>query len=568
MGPGRTTSNERATTRTARRLTSWAVLLLAVTALAGCGGQADTAAADENAPKVKGGAITIGMDQQPSCLNTMLVCGGMAATTMVTSTVFDSFIGVDGEGERFPLMATEIPTTDNGGVVETDGGGMDVTVHIRPEARWSDGKPVTCADAKFTIDTILDDRWLIGSRIGYELVKDVSCPDAQTAVYHFKERYAPFLNVVGGAPLPKHALAGKDFNTFWNELITVGSGPFVFDHWSRSVEIVVKRNPNYWNAGKDALPWLSEINYKFIADTNTLKIQLRTGEVDLINPPPDSTLEAELKTFPRAGFQIEPGIYWEQLAFNTSRAPTNDPDVRQAIAFAVDRQELTDVVLRKQVGVLNSTLLEGQKDYFVPLWEDVKPDQEKVTQLLEKAGYKRNGTYFEKGGKPLTVKFKSTAGNNLRLKVAQVLQQNFKKFGINMVMALEPPEVFFGQSTVQGNFDIALWAWSSGTDPSQRTLFSCDQIPTEKNDYEGNNYYRYCNEEVTELLKKADVTPDVGERARMTKRVQELMRADMPILPIFQRPETIAYGNQVQGIDNSPLGGVAWNSFDWSVTAK
>jgi len=185
-------------------------------------------------------------------------------------------------------------------------------------------------------------------------------------------------------------------------------------------------------------------------------------------------------------------------------------------------------VLKKQVGVLQSTLLESQKDYFVPAWEDVKVSKTEAATFLEASGYKRSGKYYAKGGKTLTVQFKSTAGNVLRLKVAQVLQEELAANGIKMDILMEPGEVFFGQSTPTGAFNLGLWAWSSGTDPSQRTLFSCDMIPSEANDGAGNNYYRYCNERVTELLKRADVTPDVAERAKLTHEVQTLMRADMP----------------------------------------
>ncbi|MCW2961920.1 MAG: extracellular solute-binding protein family 5 [Thermoleophilia bacterium] len=569
MGPGRTTVIERASWRTAGRLaSSFALLIAAMLLAAGCGSSAQSADAAEDAPPQKGGNLVVGLDQQPQCLNVVIVCGGMAVTSNITGPLFDSLLTVDAEGQDAPLIATEVPSTDNGRVVLTPEGGMVVTLDMQPKARWSDGKPITCEDVVFAWKLRMDERWLVRSREGYNLLSKIDCVTPLRPVFHFKERYAPFLGIVGIAPMPKHVLDGKDFNTFLSDEVPISSGPFVFSHWDRSVEIVLKRNEDYWNAGNDDEPWLDSITFKFIPDSNTLKIQLRTGEVDVIAPPPDSSLKEELEAMPRGSFSSEPGAYWEQLAFNTGKAPLNNRDVRLAIAFSIDRQQLADVVLRKQVGVLQSTLLEGQKDYYLPAWKDIKPDPKKATALLEKAGYTKDGAYYAKGGKPLTVVFKSTAGNNLRLKVAQLLQQKLKGSGIKMEIAMEPAEVFFGQSTIQGNFDIALWAWSSTTDPSQRTLFSCDKIPTDANEYEGNNYYRYCNDEVTKLLTKADVTPDVGERAAAIKQVQQLMRADMPMIPLFQRPDTVAFSNRAKGMDVNPFGGMTWNTYDWSVVAK
>lgn len=544
------------------------LVVVAAIALSGCGSSADTAAADQDAPKQHGGTITVGMDQEPQCLNNKIQCGSMAATTMIAASLFDGLLDVDADGNYAPKIATEVPTRENGAVVETPDGGMTVTMHIKPNVTWSDGTPVTCDDVAFNWRTTLDDRWQIVSRKGWELISAVNCPDRQTAVFVFSERYAPYLGLVSAAPLPKHVLDGKDFNKYFNEAVPISSGPFLFDHWDRAVEVVLKRNPKYWDAGANDRPWLDTIRYVFVADTNTLKIQLRTGEVDVIAPPPDSTLKEELESFPRGGFQIEPGVYWEHIAFNNAKAPTNDLNVRMAIAYAIDRDEITDVVLKKQVKRLDSTLLPAKKEFYIPAWGKVTYDQDKVASYLEKAGYQRSGAYYEKDGKPLKVEFKSTAGNNLRLKVAQLLQQKLKKNGIMMTITLEPPNVFFGQSTIQGNYNMGLWAWSSGIDPSQETMFSCDQIPSEANEYSGQNNYRYCNEELSALIKQANVTTSATARADITHRIQTIMAADMPLLPLFQRPETLAYTDRSLGMDNNPLGGLVWNAADWAVTSK
>lgn len=561
MGPGRTTIF--------RRLTAYALALMALAlVVSGCGGSADSAAADPDAPKQHGGSVTIGMDQEPACLNSKIQCGSMAATSMISASLFDGLLMVDAEGNYAPQIASEVPTKENGAVKDTADGGMTVTMHLKPEARWSDGHPITCEDVAFNWSTTMDERWQIVSRKGWELISDVQCPDPLTAVFVFKERYAPYLGLVGAGPLPKHVLDGKDFNKYFNDAIPIASGPFMLKKWNRAVDVQLKRNPKYWDAGNDDRPFLDTIRYVFVADTNTLKIQLRTGEVDVISPPPDSTLKEELEGFPRGDFQIEPDIYWEQIAFNNAKAPTNDINVRKAIAYSIDRDQITDVVLKKQVKRLDSTLLPAKKEYYVPAWKDVKYDPKEAAAFLEKSGYKRNGQYYEKGGKPLTVLFKSTAGNNLRLKVAQLLQQRLKANGIKMDIALEPPNVFFGQSTPQGNYQMALWAWSSGIDPSQETMFPCDQIPSEANEFSGQNNYRYCNKRVSELIAKGNVTTDKAERIAITHEIQTLMAADMPLLPLFQRPATLAYTDRIQGMDSNPLGGLVWNAADWAVTAK
>lgn len=541
------------------------MLLAAAAFAAGCGSSADSADAAADGPPERGGVVTIGADQQPACLNNKIVCGTMAATSEITGPLYDELITINKEGVYAPKMATRIPSTANGDVVETPDGGMTVKISVVPQARWSDGRPVTCEDLVFTWKTMMDERWTVAGRNGWDLITKIDCLDQRTALYTFKERYALFMGIVGGPPMPKHVLDGKDFNTFLNDKITVTSGPYLFDHWTRSVEIVLKRNPNYWNKGAEEKPYLDELRWVFVPNTNTLKIQLRTGEVDMISPPPDSTLIQELKGMSRVQYQSEPDVYWEQLAFNNAKFPTNELAVRQAIAYSVDREQIADVVLKKQVGVLDSPILPAQKGYHVPSYKRYRADSKKAQEVLEKAGWKKDGAYYAKGGKPLVVTFKSTAGNDLRLKVAQLMQQALKQNGIRMEISMEPAEVFFGQTTVQGTFHLGLWAWSSSIEPSMRNILSCDKIPSEANEYSGQNNYRWCNKRATKLLKAADVEPDTAQRQAMTREVQEIMADEMPVLPIFQRPGTIAYGLGMRGVDINPLAGRTWNTYEWSV---
>lgn len=543
-----------------------AAVLTAAMLAAGCGGNAQAGNPAAAGPPKHGGQVILGMDQEPPCLNTMLVCGGMAAAGLMTSPMWDSFIIVDQQGRHIPLMATEIPSTENGGVT-TENGKMVVKMGIREEAHWSDNVPVTCDDLVFTWQTIMSDKWQIGSRLGWDQIDTIECPTPKQIVVRFSKPYAPFLSVVGTAPMPKHDIEGKDFNTYLNAGAPVSSGPFKFGYWKRNVEYVLERNPNYWNKGTNDLPYLDRLKYTFIKDTNTMKIQLRTGEADWIYPPPDTSLVDELKSYPRARFQSIPGGYWENFAFNTATAPTNDENVRKAIAFSIDRKQLTEVVLRGQTVPLNSTLLPAAKDFYTPAWEGYTFDPKQAQALLEQAGYTRSGQYYVKGGKPLTITFSTTAGNALREKVAQLLQQTFKKIGIQMEIKTELPQVFFAQTLPSGKYQTAEWAFGSSVDPTQTSLFSCDQIPSKANNFMGSNNYRWCNKEATRLLKLADASPDVAKRSAALKEVQRIMAEEIPLLPLYQRPDTVAYTERVQNVKNNPLGGQLWNVSEWWVTS-
>jgi peptide/nickel transport system substrate-binding protein len=533
-------------------------------ALTGCGGTTSEAAGEHGPPR-HGGNVVVGLEQEPAVLNTKHVQGGMAVTSWVTDPMLDEWIIVGDDNTYHPSLLTEVPTFETGHVKIVNGK-MIVNADIQPAAHWSDGVPITCDDMKGTWKMLTDDDTLDLQRLGWDSIERIDCPTPKHMTLTFEHPYAPYLyHVFNTSPLPAHEFAGKNFNTFWNNRFTVTSGPFTFGYWKRNVEIQLKRDPNYWNKGNDDLPWLDTITYHFIHDTNTLKIQLRTGEVDYIAPPPDTSLPDELKTFPRSKFQIEPGSYWEQIALNNGKAPFNDVNVRRAVLYSIDRNQITDTVLKKQVKPLQSTQLPTVKGYYFPAWKQYTYNPDKVASYLKKAGYSRDGQYWKKNGKTLSVLFKSTAGNALRMKVSQLLQQQLKANGIKMDIQLEDSGVFFSQTTGQGSFDMGLWAWSSNLDPTHTSLFACDQIPTSANNHEGSNFYRYCNEEVSHKLHEADSVVETSVRARLIHETEQMMADDAALLPLYLRPETVAYSKRMQGVNSNPIGGAMWNSEEWSV---
>lgn len=567
MGPGRRNTDQRAVAITPSWLRVFvlsALLVLAGSLLSGCGAAADDAVAAKDAgPPKRGGTITIGEEQEPQCLNMKIACGGMAVADDMYTPMYDALLTVDAEEQYAPLLATRIPTTQNGDVVENEDGSMDVTMRLKPTARWSDKRPITCEDLVFTWKTMMDERWTIISRTGWDLISEVECLDQRTAVYHFTERYALFLNIVGGAPLPKHSVQGKDFNSYLNERQPVTSGPFKFGYWTRSVEIVLKRNENYWNAGPNDLPYADELRFVFLPSAETSKIQVRTGEVDVIFPPPDSTLKDELENMPRIGFQLAPDTTRELVHFNSRKWPTSEEAVRQAISYSIDRKQITDTVLKGQAKELNSPLLPQNEGYYIASFEKYHLDNAKARKILEADGWKKGGTYYEKNGKPLVITLKSTAGNDLRQKVGQLMQQSLAKSGIRAELEFVNSSVFFSQTTIQGNFNMAIWGTTSGLVPDLRTMFACDMIPTRANKYSGNNNDNWCDERATELLKKGAVEPDVPTRQKHYREVQQILGDQAAILPLFQRPGAIAYGDKIRGIDINPLAGRTWNAQSW-----
>jgi len=544
-----------------------ALALLALTLLAsGCGSAStETAEAAEGAEPQRGGSLTVSLSKEPAIINPWLAQGAMAVTWMLIDGTNDPLVLLDQGGRWQPVLAERVPTVENGDVRTTSGGGMDVHLMIRREASWSDGVPLRCDDVAFTWRTVMDKEHLLSNRLGWDALASVDCPSEREVVLRFDEPYALYMSrILALPPLPRHALEGKDFNTFWNDRITVSSGPFLFDEWQRGVRLVLRRNPRYWNAGPRQRPYLDRIVFRFVKDANTLKMQLRMTEADVAMIPTDTNLVAELKATPDVDFAAPPGAVVEQLVFQNGRPPLNNVDVRKAVAYAVDREMLTEVVLRKQVGPAHSTMVPSTPAYESSPFSRFEPSAAKVKKHLEAAGYRRSGTGpWKKGGKALELEFVAAAGSYpYRTRVAQLLQQQLEGHGIGMSITLIMPEVLYSSVAPQGRFDLGEWSELTGVEPAPALLYTCAAIPR-KPQWAGKNRFRYCNPKVDALVARADRTADAAARGELIREIDSILADDAVMLPLFFPPDVVAWNQRVGGIVPNAASYHTWNLEDW-----
>jgi peptide/nickel transport system substrate-binding protein len=503
----------------------------------------------------KGGEIVVCIEEEPPILNLFLEDGQMQSTKDIVGNILWGLLVVKPDFTYAPRLAEKVPTKENGLVTENP---FTVTFKIKKEAKWSDGKPITSADVVFTWQTIMDERWKIASTVGYDKIKRIETPDDKTVKIVFKEPYAAYKELfsVSAVVLPKHILKGKDFNEALNKSIPVASGPFKFKEWDAGDHVTLERNENFW--GRKA--YLDKITFKFIPDTNTELSLFKTGELDAINPSPDVSLLEQLRAIEGKEVQADPGTMWEHLTFNTKKGALADVRVRQAIAYAIDREAITEQVMKGQVRPLNSVLVPRQKPFYTPAWAKYKRDITKARELLEKAGYVKGANgFYEKDGQPLKLTISTTAGDAAREKIEQVIQENLREVGIKLEIKNADAGTFFTSWVMEGNYEIGEWAWIASPDPSITTIFAADQIPPD-----GQNFALYVNNKVSEFLQESDKEASVKERARLLRKAQKLIAEDVPILPLYQRLQILAYDGKIEGAqNNATMEGAFWNIGSW-----
>jgi peptide/nickel transport system substrate-binding protein len=525
------------------------LLLLAAVVLAGCPQRAGTR--DDNAR-----TIVVRSPQEPDGLNPYLT--GMSAAVDAYQPIFSGLLAVDDQLHFVPDLALEVPTPENGGVA-SEGKGMVVTYHLRHGVRWHDGRPFTSKDVAFTQKVIADPKVLVVERQGHDLIDRVETPDPYTAKVHFREVYAPYLQLFK-AILPAHILEHEaDINHCAFNRAPVGTGPFKFDNWRSGDRLAYKANPDYFRGA----PAFDRLEFKVVPDDNAAFVQLKNGVIDVYQTVNLSQYRAVQKL---EGVKVytTPALLWEHLSFNTEKAFFKDVRVRQAIAMAIDKNVLSDKVYD---GVYKPAWCDQNPRswaYSPDLVNDWPYDPARAARLLDEAGWKPGADGVRvKDGKRFSVSFSTTAGKKNR-ETAQLLIRHFlKQVGIEVKIANYAGVSLFGAYPTgiikSGKFDMAMWAWETGPDPDNLNSWHSDRIPPN-----GSNQTRYRNKDLDHVLEAATRTFRQNERQALYRKASHILAKDLPNIPLLYWTVLDAATTRLEGFRPNPSSaGNLWNVYEW-----
>jgi peptide/nickel transport system substrate-binding protein len=523
--------------------------------------------------------VTLGIYQEPENLNTYI--GVQTVITYVHRPFAEYLIDVNEKGEYVPVLATEVPSLENGGVSED---GLTITYKLKKGVKWSDGQPFTSADVKFTWEALINPKNLVKSRSGYELIESVETPDDHTAVVKYKEYYAPYLTRFAPV-LPKHILGQLDnMNDAPYNRMPVGTGAFRVTEWVSGDHITMEKNPYYREADKVKI---DKLFFKIIPSREVGIAQIQAGDVDGVW----DLIEAQIPMMeknPEISLCLSNGLVSERLIMNhsTPLPPNNgNPDyphpiladlrVRQAIQYAIDKDTIIDKLLYGKAQPGTTEIPDG--------WAhnpDVKPteyDPEKAKQLLDAAGWKPGADGIrEKDGTRLRLKITTTTGNKLREMVEQVLVAQMKAVGIEFYIENVPSSVLFGSwandaDRKKGRYDILMYTTGPGIDPHQQYegYFHSKNIPTEANGGSGYNYTRHRDAELDKWLDLAGKAPSLEKRAEAYRKAQARVAEIVPHIYLYRRVNVHAFRNNIKGWIPNGYGIIdvvaTWNVADWYV---
>ncbi|HKJ71587.1 MAG TPA: peptide-binding protein [Gammaproteobacteria bacterium] len=446
---------------------------------------------------------------------------------------------------------------------EVSDGGKTITFHLHPDARFTDGEPVTSEDCAFTWRTVVDPDTRTPYSSDYRRVDHVATPDPHTFVVHYDEPYAPALSTWASLSiLPAHLLADQDINDTTFARDPVGAGPYKLDRWlsGQSIDLVSNRD---WYRGR---PYIDKVTFRVVPDTTTQFLELEAGHIDQMSPSP----ALFQRTFPRRkDLQKRIATYkylgnnYTYLGFNLRRKPFTDLRVRRAIAHAIDRQELIKGVMLGLARRIAAPYKPGTRWYP----DDIEPyayDPAKARKLLTEAGWvDRDGDGIrDKDGKRLAFEIVTNNDNKQRKIAATLIQRRLKAVGIDVSLRLVEWATFISQFINTHDFDAVILGWSLSLDPDQYTIWhSSQQGPGEF------NFVGLEDPEIDRLLEAGLKTFDDSERERIYHKFARRLLADSPIVYLYAPLSLSAIHKRIRGIKPAPAG-IEYNVEDWYIPQR
>ncbi len=512
------------------------------------------AARAQDTPK---GQIVVGFSQEPTVFNPHLL--HIEVDEGVHFAIFDPLFDVDAKGNFYPLLAKEVPTVENGGV---SADGLTWKVTLRDDVTWHDGTPFTAEDVKFTLELLVNPDFRSWRRTGHSLVRDITVVSPTEISWRMESAFAPYTAILASTFIvPKHGFEGADPNNAPFNNAPIGTGAYKWKQRVAGDHIELEANPGYFGDG----PYLERLVLKYIPDITVLYTQIKTGDIDVLALQwisPDNYEEA--KTLPDRVVEVFGAPFFEGLSFNLQRPQFKEHAVREALYYAVDKQTIIDA-LYYGVPQATESYMPRESYYYNANLPVQEYNLDKARALLDEAGWKPGSDGIrEKDGVRLAFTCSTTSGNHLREQAQQFLQQSFREIGVDMQIGNLPPAVMWGDHWMLSQFDMALAGLSclTGPDPDTSDYFLSTSSPAKGGN--GQNTWVYENPEVDELLKKGGALVSPEERLPIYQRIQEIMRHDLPFLPIFQYANIRGYKTGIQGVEANINNRIdTWNVRSW-----
>ncbi|MFO8065877.1 MAG: glutathione ABC transporter substrate-binding protein [Spirochaetia bacterium] len=509
--------------------------------LAGCGPAEEEAeeedTEEETADTVDRDTLTIAIGAEPESLDPVNMTSAPAAT--VGEHVVERLIYMEEDGSLVPMLATDWESNDEGTVWTFD---------IREGVEFHDGEPLNAEAVKDNLERFVDPD--VGAAYAFLLgtVEEIEAVDEYTLQLSLSEPFAPILSHLS------HSFVGIVSPAQINELepdgtfeMPVGTGPYEMEDWSRGESISLTVNEDYYGD----TPQIPNIQFDFIPESSALIVALETGEADAIMRVPPQEAE-RLEGNSDIEVVNQTSVRTVYIGFNNQQEPFDDPQVRRALNYAVDKQSIVDGLFEGTFTVADAPIVESVFGH-----ESVGPyeyDPERAQELLAEAGYPDGFemTLHHPSGRYLLDETVAEAVQDMLSEVGVDATLETREWSSYLDFTSQPPE--------EAEYDAFMLGWGTVTLDADYGLYAL--LHSAQWNPDGNNRGFYENERVDELLDEARVETDTAEREEMYAEAIELIWEDAPWIFLYNQGQINANRTYVEGLIHHPLENLsAWDAY-------
>lgn len=477
------------------------LLVASVLALNACGG-----GSGENS----GTVYVQSIDQDPRGLNAQLVAA--PDTAMFSAQILDTLIRISDDYQLSPGLAESWEVSDDA---------LELTLHLRQGVTWHDGQPFTAEDVTFNFEEILPLQ-VYGAALA-ERIDTVETPDESTVVVRMAEPYGPLLETVATQfMLPKHVYEGTEYISNEANMAPIGTGPMRFESYSSGEEVVLVKNPDYWEGEVQ----VDRAVYPIMADPNSRAQALFAGEVDqaTLDPSQQDRVSEDDNTQ-----LLERGLFPQVISamFNARSEYLADPAVRAAVFAAIDRDDIVETALAGR-GTPATGFFPDSLDWAVNpdinFDEQFPRDLAAINAALDDAGFERapDGTRF-------TLNLRYISERSEIAAIAELVRSMLGEVGIGVQLTGTSAAIYTEKVYTEGDFDLSFLRSTVGADPSLGIVrwYVCNEERVASRNPSG-----ICDDEIDRAAAAALDTADQAERGESFRALQSRAAELMYYAPV------------------------------------
>jgi peptide/nickel transport system substrate-binding protein len=457
-------------------------------------------------------------------------------TKHVGTGSFEGLLTMDNDFVLKPALATSWDVSKDG---------LQYTLDLRKGVKFHNGKEMTAEDVVWSIQYAQDPKNAAYGRDKVQTIQSMTAPDPWTLRVLLEEPYVPFLTAISTGHdafpvVPKGSVPPGRGTTLTG--YPPGTGPFVMTDYKRNQVISFKRFDQYWQKG---IPYLDGIEFRIIPDATVRFTALRTGHVDIMTKLTyDYALRVKNGEIKGVSLDYSEIGGYRSLIMHMQNEPFNNPKLRQAVAYAIDKQKIIDAITLG-LGSVYDQKVPKKSPWFVPLKKRER-DLAKARALMKEAGY------------PDGLKVKSQVSRGWpNPESMQLIQSQLREIGIDIELEL----VDFAKNQEikrTGNFQIVPLGGAIYTDPD---LAYYQYFHTEKGSTAQSNFLRYSNARVDSLLEQGRREADFQKRYQIYKEAVEIIDEDLGQITVGFVPNPFAYRSDVKGFEEKKIN----NDFNYVV---